>query len=500
MTAETARIGPIGGASAGGDVVISIDAMGGDRGVADIISGMGTSLDVNPRLRYILHGDGEAARPARSARARRLAERTEIRHADGVIAMDEKPSRALRSAQGTSMWNALETVQSGESPVVISCGNTGALMALAMLALRKAPGVNRPAIAVLWPSLNPAGYNVLLDGGADIRADADDLLKFAVMGASYARNALGLKRPRVGLLNVGTEEHKGRSELHEAAERIAATGPASDFEYIGYVEGSDMPSSRVDVIVTDGFTGNVALKTGEGTASADPRPAEGGLRLQLAQPHRRALRRDLAQAAAEAHRPAPGQRRGVPRAERHGDQEPRLGRRDRRLGGDQARLHPRRARLHPEARRPRRRRRATTAAGRRPRRGCRHERRPRGRRGAAATTCRRGWCENAEFAATLDTSDEWIRTRTGIERRHFAAEGEATSDLAIAAARRGARRRRARRAPRSTRSSSPPRRPTRPSPRPRSRCRARSACAAASPSTSRRSAPASSSRWRRPTR
>jgi glycerol-3-phosphate acyltransferase PlsX len=266
MTAENSRIAPIGGSARTiGDILISIDAMGGDHGVGDIVRGMGKSLQDNPRLRYILHGDGELL--ARSIeRNTPLAEHTEIRHADGVIAMDEKPSKALRNAQGTSMWNALETVKSGESPVVISSGNTGALMALAMLSLRKTPGVSRPAIAVLWPSLNPTGYNILLDGGADIRADADDLLKFAVMGASYARNALGLKKPRVGLLNVGTEEFKGRSALHEAAERIAATGPSSDFEYIGYVEGSDIASARVDVIVTDGFTGNVALKTGEGTA------------------------------------------------------------------------------------------------------------------------------------------------------------------------------------------------------------------------------------------
>jgi phosphate acyltransferase len=266
MTAAPARIGLAGGSAAKtGDIVISIDAMGGDRGVADVLKGMGKSLKKNPRLRYILHGDAGVLEPAIHAGSR-LAERTELRHAPGVVAMDEKPSRALRNAQGTSMWSALEAVKSGESPVVISCGNTGALMALAMLALRKAPGVDRPAIAVLWPSLNPTGYNVLLDAGADIRADADDLVKYAVMGASYARNALGLKLPRVGLLNVGTEEHKGRSALHEAAERVAEIGPASDFEYIGYVEGVDMPSDRVDVIVTDGFTGNVALKTGEGTA------------------------------------------------------------------------------------------------------------------------------------------------------------------------------------------------------------------------------------------
>jgi glycerol-3-phosphate acyltransferase PlsX len=140
-------------------------------------------------------------------------------------------------------------------------------MAMSMLALRKAPGVSRPAIAVLWPSTNETGYNVLLDAGADIRADAEDLMKYALMGASYARNALGVRRPRIGLLNVGTEEHKGRSELHQAAQLIAATGPSGEFDYIGYVEGSDMPSARVDVIVTDGFTGNVALKSAEGTAS-----------------------------------------------------------------------------------------------------------------------------------------------------------------------------------------------------------------------------------------
>ncbi|MFO1142012.1 MAG: phosphate acyltransferase PlsX [Amaricoccus sp.] len=248
-----------------GDIVISIDAMGGDRGVSEVVRGMEMSFEKNPRLRFIVHGDGEEI--SRTIQAHpALAGRTDIRHAAGVVAMDDKPSRVLRSAQGTSMWSALETVKAGESPVVISGGNTGALMALSMLALRKAPGVNRPAIAVNWPSLNPQGYNILLDAGADIRADADDLLKYAVMGASYARNAFGLTRPRVGLLNVGTEEHKGRAELHEAADLIAAAAPDGDFEYVGYVEGVDMPSDRVDVVVTDGFTGNVALKTGEGTA------------------------------------------------------------------------------------------------------------------------------------------------------------------------------------------------------------------------------------------
>lgn len=265
MTADPRMIG--GATEPGtGDIVLSIDAMSGDRGVTDVLRGMGKSLDANPRLRYILHGDAEVLRRGLRAGSP-LAERTEVRHAETVIGMDEKPSRALRRAQGSSMWSTLEAVKSGESPAAISAGNTGALMAMSMLSLRKAPGVNRPAIAVLWPSVNPVGYNVLLDAGADIRAEATDLVKYALMGTSYARNALGIARPRVGLLNVGTEEHKGRAELHEAAEMMATAAPLGEFDYIGYVEGSDMASARVDIIVTDGFTGNIALKTGEGTAS-----------------------------------------------------------------------------------------------------------------------------------------------------------------------------------------------------------------------------------------
>jgi glycerol-3-phosphate acyltransferase PlsX len=158
-------------------------------------------------------------------------------------------------------------VRNREAAVAVSCGNTGGLMAISMLRLRKADGVNRPAIACLWPSRNPAGFNVMLDAGADIRADEDDLLTYALMGASYARNGLDIARPRVGLLNVGTEEHKGRAELKVAHELIANAAVIGDFEYVGFVEGGDLPSSKVDVIVTDGFTGNVALKTGEGTAT-----------------------------------------------------------------------------------------------------------------------------------------------------------------------------------------------------------------------------------------
>lgn len=164
------------------------------------------------------------------------------------------------------MWSAIESVRNGEAQAAVSCGNTGALMAVSMFRLRKLPGVNRPAIACMWPSKNSSGFNIMLDAGGDIRADAPDLLQYAQMGASYSRNGLDVETPRVGLLNVGTEDHKGRAELRQANDLLSEAAKAGSFKYIGFVEGSDLPSSRVDVIVTDGFTGNIALKTGEGTA------------------------------------------------------------------------------------------------------------------------------------------------------------------------------------------------------------------------------------------
>lgn len=248
-----------------GSVVISVDAMGGDRGPAAVVAGIAESAEKNPEISFIVHGD-EAVLTRLIAKKRGLAERCDIRHAEGVVTMDDKPSQVVRKGEGSSMWSAVESVRQGEATVAVSCGNTGALMALSMIRLRKLPGVNRPAIACLWPSKNPLGFNIMLDVGADIRAEAADLLQYAMMGASYARNGLGVQRPRVGLLNVGTEEHKGRAELKEAHELIGQAAEAGDFDYVGFVEGGDLPSARVDVIVTDGFTGNIALKTGEGTA------------------------------------------------------------------------------------------------------------------------------------------------------------------------------------------------------------------------------------------
>ncbi|MBW6417059.1 phosphate acyltransferase PlsX [Celeribacter sp. PS-C1] len=252
------------GARSGVKVTLSVDAMGGDRGPATIVAGIARSASKNPDVNFIVHGP--ASELEKLVRKRRvLRDRVEIRDVPGVVTMDEKPSQAMRRTD-TSMRSAIDAVKDGAAQACVSCGNTGALMATSMIRLRKLDGINRPAIACLWPSRNDQGFNVMLDVGADIRADARDLLQYAMMGASYARNGLGLDVPRVGLLNVGTEEHKGRAELKDANDLIANAADIGGYDFKGFVEGGDIPGDRVDVIVTDGFTGNIALKTGEGTA------------------------------------------------------------------------------------------------------------------------------------------------------------------------------------------------------------------------------------------
>ena len=241
--------------------------MGGDNGIDPIIGGIKLSLKSNSRLRFLIHGDKKQLKE-RIKDYPSLLSTCSLVQCDTVVAMDEKPSAALRSGKKSSMWSSVNSLAKGDARIALSCGNTGALMAMSMMQLRKVPGVNRPAIAVLWPSRNPRGFNIVLDAGADVKADCDDLLQYALMGAAYAKNGFSIKMPRVGLLNVGTETHKGRNELFEASELIAnAAKNTKGFVFVGYVEGGDLPSSKVDIIVTDGFTGNVALKTGEGTAS-----------------------------------------------------------------------------------------------------------------------------------------------------------------------------------------------------------------------------------------
>ena len=246
--------------------VLSVDAMGGDKGPAPVIAGIAESAKKNKDLHFILHGPKQELTSLLNRR-KVLDGRCEIRNADETVSMKDKPSHVMRHGKGTSMWSALESVRNGEAEVCVSCGNTGALMALSMLRLRKLQEVDRPAIAVLWPARSKTGFNVMLDVGADIKADAKDLLQYALMGVSYARNGLEVRIPRVGLLNVGTEDHKGRPELHEAYALIANYEDRGDYNFVGFVEGGDIPGNKADVIVTDGFSGNVAIKTGEGTAS-----------------------------------------------------------------------------------------------------------------------------------------------------------------------------------------------------------------------------------------
>ncbi len=248
-----------------GRIVISVDAMGGDSGPQVVIDGMVLSAAKNSDIGFVLHGDEALLRPL-VARQRALDGRCDVRHAPRTVTMEDKPSQIMRHGEGTSMWSAIDCVKYGEATVAVSCGNTGALMAVAMIRLKKLPGINRPAIGCVWPSRNPGGFNLMLDAGADVKAEPEDLMQYAMMGAVYARNGLGIKRPRVGLLNVGTEENKGRGELKLASELIAQMAEAGAYDYLGFVEGGDLPGDKVDVIVTDGFTGNVALKTGEGTA------------------------------------------------------------------------------------------------------------------------------------------------------------------------------------------------------------------------------------------
>ena len=230
-----------------------------------MVAGIARSARKNPEIRFLLHGPRAELEPL--VARRKLSDICEVRDSAGVVTMDAKPSHVMRHGRGTSMWGAIEAVRDGEAGAAVSCGNTGALMALSMVRLRKLPGIDRPAIACLWPARSAGGFNVMLDVGADVRADPRDLLQYARMGASYARHGLNLDRPRIGLLNVGTEENKGRPELRAAHDLIDECAEEAGFTFVGFVEGGDIPSSRVDVIVTDGFTGNIALKTGEGTAS-----------------------------------------------------------------------------------------------------------------------------------------------------------------------------------------------------------------------------------------
>jgi len=240
---------------------VSVDAMGGDAGPGVVVAALARSAIRHPNVNFLVHGDEAVLKPLFARRAK-LASRVEIRHSPERVRMEEKPSSALRRGRNTSMWAAIESVDKGEAQVVISAGNTGALMAMSMFHLGTIEGIDRPAIATLWPSKR--GQSVVLDVGATVEADAQQLVDFAVMGEAFARAILGLERPSVGILNVGEEDAKGHDAVKEAAQMLRRVN--LPIEFCGFVEGDDIAEGTVDVIVTDGFTGNIALKTAEGTA------------------------------------------------------------------------------------------------------------------------------------------------------------------------------------------------------------------------------------------
>jgi glycerol-3-phosphate acyltransferase PlsX len=243
------------------ELILSLDAMGGDAGPAAVLAGAAIARRRHPKVRFLLHGDEAILKPL-FERHRILAKCAEIRHATGVVHMSEKPSQALRRGRNSSMWNAIESVAKREADVAVSSGNTGALMAISMFRLGVIEGIQRPAIAVIWPTMR--GQSVVLDVGANAGCDANQLVDFAVMGEAFARTIFGIDRPTVGLLNIGEEEVKGIEPVKRAAHILRAS--RLPIEFCGFVEGDDIGAGAVDVVVTDGFTGNVALKTAEGTA------------------------------------------------------------------------------------------------------------------------------------------------------------------------------------------------------------------------------------------
>jgi phosphate acyltransferase len=244
-------------------VRIALDAMGGDHGPAVIVAGAELALARYPESEFAFFGNRSIVEPL-VARRPALKSVSRVVHADVAVGMSDKPSQALRyGRRKSSMWLAIEAVKKREADMAVSAGNTGALMAMSKFGLKTLAGIERPAIAALWPTLR--GESIVLDVGASIGADAEHLVDLAVMGAAMARILFGLKRATVGLLNIGVEEVKGLEPVREAG-RILRERQPPHLDYMGFVEGDDIGKGTVDVVVTEGFAGNIALKTAEGTA------------------------------------------------------------------------------------------------------------------------------------------------------------------------------------------------------------------------------------------
>lgn len=242
---------------------ISIDAMGGDHGPEVTIPALAKVAERRGDVRFLVYGLEEQVRPI-LAKFDKLSSITEFHHCEIAVRMDDKPSQALRQGRWkSSMWKAIEAVKSGEADVCVSAGNTGALMAMSKFCLRTMATIERPAIAAIWPTVR--GESIVLDVGATIGADAHQLVDFSILGAAMARALLSTDRPTVGLLNVGVEEIKGQEDVKDAG-RILRETDLKSMDYRGFVEGDDIGKGTVDVVVTEGFAGNIALKTAEGTA------------------------------------------------------------------------------------------------------------------------------------------------------------------------------------------------------------------------------------------
>lgn len=243
---------------------IAVDAMGGDEGVRVMVEGAALARRRHDRFKFLLVGDETAIKAALDHHPN-LRSSSEVLHAVDTIGGDEKPSQALRRARTTSMGMAVEAVKSGEAGAAVSGGNTGALMAIAKIALRTMPGIDRPALAALLPTLGDNDL-VMLDLGANTECDARNLVEFAVMGAAYSRVVTGRIAPRVRLLNIGTEETKGTDSLQQAAAVLRRAEGTLAMSFDGYAEADILGSGKFDVVVSDGFSGNIALKAVEGTA------------------------------------------------------------------------------------------------------------------------------------------------------------------------------------------------------------------------------------------
>jgi len=244
-----------------GKIVLALDGMGGDHAPDVVVNGADIARERYPGTSFLLFGDAARLKPLVDKR-KGLAKAVEIVPAEDVVLADDKPSFALRRRRKSSMWLAVDAAAQGRADTVVSAGNTGALLAISMFAMRMVDGAHRPALASFLPTLR--GETVMLDLGANLECDADNLAEFAVMGSVFAQVLLGLDKPKVGLLNVGSEELKGHEELRQAAGWLRRDGSPINFH--GFVEGNDITSGMIDVVVSDGFTGNVALKAIEGTA------------------------------------------------------------------------------------------------------------------------------------------------------------------------------------------------------------------------------------------